>query len=185
MELIQNHRSKLFNQSVRFGLKKYFLAYINLHARVFESINRQMTPYGDNCLPQLSHTRRSTGLGTNVETQTRSSTSQEAESPFSQNRYSVVYLIGEQYHHVGCSTHSQAEAILNQLLSDTERTPVGIYDDKTELFAWEPTRQQDFNQYSIGEQGKQGEAIISITQALRRRDTHWQSGEFGKPDFFA
>ena len=100
-------------------------------------------------------------------------------------RYSVLYLLKEQYQHVGCATYSEAQSILQQLVKDTKRTPVGIYDDKTELFEWEPVRQQEYNQAAIGEQGKLADQIIPIAQALRHRDSTWQvAGDFRRPSFF-
>ena len=54
MELIQMYVGKVAPKVLSRTMKKYFFAYINKHVEVFESINRQLTPYGDNCLPQLS-----------------------------------------------------------------------------------------------------------------------------------
>lgn len=101
-------------------------------------------------------------------------------------RYSVLYLLKEQYHHIGSTTHSEAKALLQRLAADAKRTPVGIYDSKTELFEWEPTRQREYNQASIEEQGRLGNQIILIAQALRRRDSNWYlTGQFQRPNFFA
>ena len=101
-------------------------------------------------------------------------------------RFSVLYLLKERYHHLGCNTHSEAKSILQKLLTDEKRTPIGIYDAKTELFEWEPTRQRDYNQAGIEGQGKLGDHIITIVEALRRRDADWQkTNELQRPNFFA
>lgn len=101
-------------------------------------------------------------------------------------RFSVLYLLRERYHHIGCATHSEAKTLLQNLSADRKRLPVGIYDDKTELFEWEPIRQREYNQAGIEDQGKLGDQIITIAQALRRRDSNWQEiGEFQQPGFFA
>jgi hypothetical protein len=99
-------------------------------------------------------------------------------------RYSVLYMLREQYHHIGCTTHSEAKSVLQKLLTDTRRTPVGIYDAKTELFEWEPTRQYTYNGADIQEQGKLADQIITIAQALRRRDASWNP-TLHRPSFFA
>lgn len=101
-------------------------------------------------------------------------------------RYSVLYLLQERYHHIGCTTHAQADSVLQKLSTNKRRIPVGIYDAKTELFEWEPTRERDYNQAGIEEQGKRGDQIITIAQALRRRDSGWQKADkFQHPSFFA
>ncbi|QJW90020.1 hypothetical protein HNV11_11855 [Spirosoma taeanense] len=84
-------------------------------------------------------------------------------------RYSVLYLLQEQYHHIGCTSYAQARTVLQTLLQDSRRTPVGIYDAKTELFEWEPGGQQAYNQASIEEQSRQAEQVITIAQAIRCR----------------
>lgn len=89
-------------------------------------------------------------------------------------RFSVLYLLREQYQHIDCDTHSEAKSVLQKLGPDTKRTPVGIYDAKTELFEWEPTRQHTYNGADFQEQGKLADQIITIAQALRRRDATWQ-----------
>lgn len=102
------------------------------------------------------------------------------------NRFSVLYLLKEQYHHIGSDTLGEAEQLVRTLQSDKKRTPVGIYDAKTELFQWEPGRQLAYDQGNIEEQGKLGKQIIMIVQALRRRDGSWQpAGGFRRPSFFA
>lgn len=101
-------------------------------------------------------------------------------------RFSVLYLLNERYHHIGCGSHSQAKSVLQKLLTDNRRMPVGIYDAKTELFEWEPARQRDYNKAGIEGQGRLGDHIITIVEALRRRDASWQKvSDFQQPSFFA
>jgi hypothetical protein len=101
-------------------------------------------------------------------------------------RFSVLYLLNEQYHHVGCNTQTEAQSVLHKLAADKKRKPVGIYDSKTELFEWEPSRQLNYEQASIGEQGDQGNRIITIAQSLRRRDAGWLPvGDLHRPSLFA
>lgn len=82
-------------------------------------------------------------------------------------RFSVLYLHHDAYSHVGCSTLAEADNRLGQVFSMAGDTPLGIYDAKTELFAWEPTLQQQYNQMSLEEQGRLGHQIIAIAQSLR------------------
>ncbi|GAB3882910.1 hypothetical protein [Spirosoma agri] len=101
-------------------------------------------------------------------------------------RYSVIYLLREQYQHVGSATLSEAKTVLQKLSTDKRRIPIGIYDAKTELFEWEPNRQHELNNASISEQGNRGHHIITIAEALRRRDSGWHPADgFQRPSFFA
>lgn len=100
------------------------------------------------------------------------------------NRFSVIYQYKGQYHHVGRHTLDEAKATLETIASSGSRKAIGIYDDKTELFSWEPNRQGQYDQSPIETQGRLGEQIIHIAQALRRRDMNWR-GEFQRPSLFA
>ncbi len=100
------------------------------------------------------------------------------------NRFSVIYQYKGQYHHVGRHTLDEAKATLETIASSGTRKAIGIYDDKTELFSWEPNRQGQYDQSPIETQGQLGEQIIHIAQALRRRDMNWR-GEFQRPSLFA
>lgn len=99
-------------------------------------------------------------------------------------RFSVLYQLDEEYHHISCLTHEEAKSILQRLTAESNRIPVGIYDAKTELFEWEPIRQRAFNKAGIAEQGKLGDQIITIAEALRRRNPSWASVcDFPRPAF--
>lgn len=86
------------------------------------------------------------------------------------NRFSVIYLLRKQYHHIYCATQPEAEAVLSHLLSQRHCKPIGIYDAKTELFIWEPTRQHQYDRASIQQQGQLGDQIIRTAQTLRHHD---------------
>ena len=86
------------------------------------------------------------------------------------NRFSVIYLLQKQYHHIYCDTHEEADAALAHLSTQEGYKPIGVYDAKTELFFWEPIRQHQYDKASIGKQGKLGDQIIGIAQALRHHD---------------
>lgn len=102
------------------------------------------------------------------------------------NRFSVIYQFREQYHHVSCNSRAEAESILQLVANHKGRKPVGIYDAKTELFDWDASRQEQYERASFEGQGQLGEQIITIAQALRRRDASWQAtGEVRRPSFFA
>ncbi|GAB3800190.1 hypothetical protein GCM10028819_25020 [Spirosoma humi] len=95
-------------------------------------------------------------------------------------------MLNGQYHHISLATYSDAQSVLQNLSKNTKRVPVGIYDAKTELFEWEPDRQKNYNQASIEEQGRLADQIVTIAQALRRRDASWQPASMlRRPSFFA
>lgn len=93
------------------------------------------------------------------------------------NRFSVLYTVKKRYFHILCETHSEANTVLRKLYTKKKKTPIGIYDDKTELFFWEPIRQQKFNRLTVQEQGKLGNEMITIAQNLRNRDNEWRPNE--------
>lgn len=102
------------------------------------------------------------------------------------NRFSVLYQFKDQYYHIGRNTQAEAKALLQLVAADPRRSPIGIFDAKTELFEWAPHYQQQMDQATIGEQGSRGNHIISIAQALRRRDSGWNPADgFQRPSFFA
>ncbi|WP_375444952.1 hypothetical protein [uncultured Fibrella sp.] len=101
-------------------------------------------------------------------------------------RYSLVYLLKDQYQHIGFTDRTDAEGLLRQLLTDSKRVPIGIYDAKTELFDWAPSYKAHFDQASTEEQASRGNSIITIAQSLRRRDSSWHPADgFRRPSFFA
>jgi len=102
-----------------------------------------------------------------------------------ENRYSVLYKLKSQYHHVGCSSQAQAQSTLSTLMTDENRIPVGIYDAKTDLFEWEIVGQYFHSQDPISEQRRRLDEVLTIARALRRRDSSWQPGYLQKPGFFA
>jgi hypothetical protein len=102
-----------------------------------------------------------------------------------ENRYSVLYTFNGQYHHKGYSSEIEAQAGLSLLMTDENRIPVGIYDAKTDSFAWEIIGQYLYSQDPASEQHSRLEEILTISRALRRRDSSWQPGYLQRPSFFA
>jgi hypothetical protein len=103
----------------------------------------------------------------------------------SENRYSVLYTFNGQYHHKGYSSETEAQAGLSMLMTDENRIPIGIYDAKTDSFAWEIIGQYLHSQDPAMEQHSRLEEILTISRALRRRDSSWQPGYLQRPSFFA
>ena len=66
-------------------------------------------------------------------------------------RYSLVYLLNDQHQHIGFVSHAEAVTVMEQLLSNPKRQPIGIYDAKTELFQWSSPYQLPYNQVSTEE----------------------------------
>ncbi|WP_185731289.1 hypothetical protein [Larkinella rosea] len=106
------------------------------------------------------------------------------------NRFSVIYKVKKQYAHILCDTHSEATTALRKLYAKKKKIPIGIYDAKTELFYWEPIRQQRFDRLTVQEQGKLGNEMITIAQALRDQanpwrpnDSQWQPDILQRPVF--
>ena len=116
---------------------------------------------------------------------TKRDKSKEQQKVVSENRYSVLYTLKSQYHHIGCSSQAEAQSVLGLLMTDGNRIPVGIYDEKTDTFEWEIIGQYFHSQDSASEQNSRLEEVLTISRALRRRDSSWQPGYLQKPSFFA
>lgn len=84
------------------------------------------------------------------------------------NRFSIIYLANNQYQQISYDTQAEAESVLAHLTNQQGQTPLGIYDAKTELFYWEPSRQEYYDQATIEEQGKVGNQIITVAKILRQ-----------------
>ncbi len=186
MTLIQVYRNKVSLAEIRTSVEAFLLTKINANQEVFESIARMGNPNGGSILPDRFHTAGHHGA---VSKRAPGSASQgaieEPDGSYYTNRYSVVYLFKEQYRHLGCSTRAEAQDALKALTDHSERIPVGIYDDRTELFEWDAALRDEYENASMKDQGQQGEEIIRIAQAMRRRDSSWDSREFRRPSFFA
>jgi len=111
--------------------------------------------------------------------------SESKDHTVSANRYSVLYRLKSQYHHVGCSSQAEAQAVLAKLMTDENRVPVGIYDASTDSFEWELIGQYFHRQDSASEQQSRLNEVLVIARALRRRDSSWQAGYMQRPSFFA
>lgn len=102
-----------------------------------------------------------------------------------ENRYSVLYMLGDQYHHVGCSSQEEAQLVLSLMLTDENRVAVGIYDSKTDQFEWEIVGEYLAGKGAANERHSRQERILTIARALRRRDASWHPGFLQRPSFFA
>ncbi len=187
MTISQLYNKNISLSEIRSTIEDYLTTKINANQDVFESLARMGNHYGGNVFPRAYYTTGEAKSAKEVQPVSvateLATTGASSEPAF--NRYSVVYLFHERHQHVGCSTHDRAQAILTALAADPDRTPVGIYDEKTELFEWDPTLKPDFDQATIHEQGYRGKEIIAIAQALRRRDSSWESYEFRRPSVFS
>ena len=83
------------------------------------------------------------------------------------NRFFVLYLHHDAYSQICCSSRVEASEHLGQVVFTTGNTPLGIYDDKTELFTWEPSLLQQYNEMSLEEQARSDHQMIAIVQSLR------------------
>ncbi|AKD56376.1 hypothetical protein [Spirosoma radiotolerans] len=98
------------------------------------------------------------------------------------NRFSVIYLLRQQFHHIYSTTQAEAETVLQHLLTQKDHEPIGIYDAKTELFYWEPKRQIMYDQAPIEEQGPLGDQITAIAKSLRQQNNTQQPEETTAPE---
>ncbi len=107
------------------------------------------------------------------------------EEGYSENRYSVIYTLNEQYQHVGCPTQEEAQLVQSLMLTDENRVPVGIYDSRTDSFEWEIVGEYLAARGSDEHQRNREEVILTIARALRRRDASWHPEYLQRPSFFA
>jgi hypothetical protein len=162
--------------------QKYTSPLTELKASFQNFVSAYADKYSDK-LGALS--RRAVSFGkNNSSTNTQKQTHHNNQDVF-ENRYSVLYTINGQYHHLGCSSQSEAQSSLGILMTDGNRIPVGIYDAKTDLFEWEIIGQYFHSQDPISDQRHRLNEVLTISRALRRRDASWQSGYLQKPGFFA
>ncbi|GGM86552.1 hypothetical protein GCM10010967_18580 [Dyadobacter beijingensis] len=104
---------------------------------------------------------------------------------YSENRYSVLYTLNDQYQHIGCPTQEEAQLIQGLMLTDENRVPVGIYDSRTDSFEWEIVGEYLTARGQEEHQRNRQEAIVTIARALRRRDASWHPEYLQRPSFFA
>lgn len=184
MTIIQAYKKKVIKAEIRFAIQNNLTNWAEYNRYVFASIARQR--YGERFFSNRALTSPIQRLGRASRKRFRPEVLTESELPEAlPNRYSVVYLINDQHQHAGCGSYEEAKHLVDKLQDDPNREPIGIYDDKTELFEWEPMLKEIYDQSSIHEQGVHGAEIISIAQALRRRDSSWHQGGFQRPSIFA
>ena len=176
MTQLQKYTGKSALTDIRTSLQQFFSGGSNKYSEVFETWSRQVVPFGGNWIEE-NHSGGSSFKKQN--------TDRNADVEFSENRYSVLYLRSDQYHHVGCSTQADAQSVLGRMMTDEDRIPVGIYDQKTDVFEWEIIGQYFHSKDSEADQQERYEHILTIARALRRRDGSWQPGYLQRPSFFA
>lgn len=157
------------NNSALEGIRNAFTDFLN-KSEVFHALARPWAPMGGNYL-EAGHDVHKNDHLQNLE---------DAE-----NRYSVLYTLNTQYHHVGCASQSEAQEVLSQLMTDEKRIPIGIYDGKEESFEWEVIGQYFHSRDSLSEQQDRLEEVLSVSKALRRRDGSWMPGYMQRPSLFA
>ncbi|GHB57522.1 hypothetical protein [Persicitalea jodogahamensis] len=186
MTLTQVYRKKTSLSEIRSSIRASLIAKINANQEVFASLTRTGDQYGGNVFANRNYQTGSQFL--TREPAPLIPFREEVEEPdklYYKNRYSVLYLLKDQYQHIGCSTREEAQATIKTLFNDQDRFVVGVYDDRTELFEWDAALRDEYEKASMKDQGRSGEQIIRIAQALRRRDSSWDSADFNRPSFFA
>ncbi|CAG4988446.1 hypothetical protein DYBT9275_00083 [Dyadobacter sp. CECT 9275] len=152
----------------------------NLFQNLFDVLSQPVAPFGGNLLEAGHATKGAVTLGSKSENKPS-----KDNNRYSENRYSVLYMLNAQYHHIGCSSQEEAQAVLGLLMTDGNRIPVGIYDGHTDMFEWEIIGQYFHSKDPISEQQSRLDEILTISRVLRRRDSSWQPGYLQKPSFFA
>lgn len=186
MTRIQTYTHKVSLSEIRSAMESFLFAKINDTKETLETLTRRGLEYSGSALPDRSHTDGYRSPAREVPS--GSSAHESVGGPdgyYYTNRYSVVYKLKGHYKHLGCSTYAQAQAALNMVADHADRTPMGIYDDRTELFEWDAALRDEYEKASMKDQGRKGEEIVGIVQAMRRRDSSWDSREFRRPSFFA
>jgi hypothetical protein len=144
---------------------------------VFHALSRQVAPLGGNWV-ETQHQF-------NVTAHYNEENAEETGTEYSENRYSVLYLRNDQYHHVGCASQAEAQLVMGNMMTDEIRIPMGIYDAVTDTFEWEIIGQYFHSQDSPEEQQERLDHILTISRSLRRRDSSWEPGYLQRPSFFA
>jgi hypothetical protein len=120
-----------------------------------------------------------------IQKHTKQDKSKNQSQEFTTNRYSVLYTLKGQYQHVGCSSEEEAQYVLGTLMTDGNRIPIGIYDSKTDIFEWEIIGQYFHSQDLMSNPEERLQEALTVSKALRRRDSSWQPGVMERASFFA
>ncbi|WAC11514.1 hypothetical protein [Dyadobacter pollutisoli] len=120
-----------------------------------------------------------------IQKHTKQDKSKSQSQEFTTNRYSVLYTLKGQYQHVGCSSEEEAQYVLGTLMTDGNRIPIGIYDSKTDIFEWEIIGQYFHSQDLMSNPEERLQEALTVSKALRRRDSSWQPGVMERASFFA
>jgi hypothetical protein len=180
MTQTQKYAQRSFLTGLRSAFQHLFSTERNQHSEVLEVLSRRVVPFGGNWLESQNNSKAN-------DNSRRFTADYEPgnHEDISENRYSVLYLLNDQYQHVGCSSQAEAQSLLGRMMTDEIRIPVGIYDAKNDSFEWELVGQYFHSKDSVEEQRDRAEQILTISRALRRRDSSWQPGFLQKPSIFA
>jgi hypothetical protein len=174
-------QSKKYNgNSIFSNLGSSFQQFLSSNLKnvgLFQALSRQLVPSGGNWV-ETEHQF-------NVTSHYNEEKAEDMDTECTENRYSVLYLRNDQYHHVGCASQAEAQLVMGQMMTDEIRIPKGIYDAETDSFEWEIIGQYFHSQDPIEEQQERLEQILNISRALRRRDSSWEPGYLQRPSFFA
>jgi hypothetical protein len=176
MTQIQKHISRSPLMELRSSIQGFIADYTKKYSEVFAALSRPVAPLGGNFL-ENGHAQQNNNAGSN-----RFSGEKRTVS---KNTHSVIYTLNAQYHHIGCSSQSEAQTVMAMLMTDGNRIPVGIYDNKNDSFEWEMIGQYFHSQDSLIEQQERLNEVLTVARALWRRDASWQPGYLQRPSFFA
>ncbi|CAG5067286.1 hypothetical protein DYBT9623_00006 [Dyadobacter sp. CECT 9623] len=120
-----------------------------------------------------------------IQKHTKQDKSKSQSQEFTKNRYSVLYTLKGQYHHVGCSSQEEAQYVLGTQMTDGNRIPIGIYDSKNDTFEFEMIGEYFHSQDPTSAQQERLHEVLTVSRSLRRRDGSWHPEVLGRASFFA
>lgn len=161
---------------LRSSIEDLISEYTNRCSEVFEALARPSAPLGANLL-ESDHQEMNNLIGNGSDAM--------QNDGFGLNRYSVLYTVNGQYQHIGCSSQEESQSVLANMMTDEFRIPIGIYDEKTDLFEWEMIGQYFHSMDPENDQRERQNEVMNVVRALRRRDSSWEPGILQRPSFFA
>lgn len=181
MTQTQKYSAKSPITDLKNSFQDFLATYTNKYSELVEALSRPVAPLGGNFL-EPGHYAKGNKSGNNFGKQGKS---KEQNPDVSENRYSLIYTLNAQYHHIGYSSQEEAQHAMSIMMTDENRIPIGIYDEKTDSFEWEMIGQYFHSQDPIEDQHRRLNEILTVARALRRRDSSWLPGYLQKPGFFA
>ncbi len=174
MTQIQKDIKKSPLTDLRSSIEELVSEYTNRCSEVFEALARPSAPMGANLLE-----------GSHQESNHSDQSGSDQNVDYGMNRYSVLYTVNGQYQHIGCSSQEESQKVMANMMTDEFRIPIGIYDEKTDLFEWEMIGQYFHSMDPIEDQRDRHNEVMNVVRALRRRDSSWEPGILQRPSFFA